>query len=119
MPWSLSRIACAEPRDEASVAGGILAVDQGTTGTACLLVDDGPTICGRGYAELTQHFPHPGWVEHDPEQIWESVLAAAEQAIASAGAAPTQIAVTNQRETTLLWERDTGRPVHNAIVWQD
>jgi glycerol kinase len=97
----------------------ILAVDQGTTGTTCLLVDDGLTICGRGYAELTQHFPHPGWVEHDPEQIWESVLAAAKQAIASAGAAPTQIAVTNQRETTLLWERDTGRPVHNAIVWQD
>ena len=97
----------------------ILAVDQGTTGTTCLLVDDGLTIRGRGYAELTQHFPHPGWVEHDPEQIWESVLTAAEQAIASAGAAPTQIAVTNQRETTLLWERDTGRPVHNAIVWQD
>ena len=97
----------------------ILAVDQGTTGTTCLLVDDSLTIRGRGYAELTQHFPHPGWVEHDPEQIWESVLTAAEQAIASAGAAPTQIAVTNQRETTLLWERDTGRPVHNAIVWQD
>jgi glycerol kinase len=97
----------------------ILAVDQGTTGTTCLVVDDDLTIRGRGYAEVTQHFPHPGWVEHDPEQIWQSVLAAAGQAIAAAGAAPTQIAVTNQRETTLLWERDSGLPVHNAIVWQD
>jgi glycerol kinase len=68
---------------------------------------------------LPQHFPRPGWVEHDPEEIWQSVLAAAEQAIAAAGAKPTQIAITNQRETTLLWERATGRPVHNAIVWQD
>ncbi|MFL5911012.1 MAG: FGGY family carbohydrate kinase [Gaiellaceae bacterium] len=97
----------------------ILAVDQGTTGTTCLLVDEELAIRGRGYAELTQHFPHPGWVEHDPEEIWQGVLAAAEQAIASAGAPPTQVAITNQRETTVLWERDTGRPVHNAIVWQD
>jgi glycerol kinase len=97
----------------------ILAVDQGTTGTTCLVVDDDLAIRGRGYAELTQHFPRPGWVEHDPEEIWGSVLAAAEQAIASAGTAPTEIAITNQRETTVLWERETGRPVHNAIVWQD
>jgi glycerol kinase len=97
----------------------ILAVDQGTTGTTCLLVDDDLAIRGRGYAELAQHFPRPGWVEHDPEQIWESVLAAAEQAIVSAGETPTQIAITNQRETTVLWDRETGRPVHNAIVWQD
>jgi glycerol kinase len=97
----------------------ILAVDQGTTGTTCLVVDDDLTIRGRGYAEVMQYFPHPGWVEHDPEQIWQSVLAAAGQAIEAAGAAPTQIAVTNQRETTLLWERDSGSPVHNAIVWQD
>lgn len=97
----------------------ILAVDQGTTGTTCLLVDDELSIRGRGYAELPQHFPRPGWVEHDPEEIWDSVLAAAEQAIASGGAKPTQLAITNQRETTVLWERETGRPVHNAIVWQD
>ncbi len=97
----------------------ILAVDQGTTGTTCLLVDDDLAIVGHGYAELPQHFPRPGWVEHDPEEIWQSVLTAAEQAIGAAGAKPTQIAITNQRETTLLWERATGRPVHNAIVWQD
>jgi glycerol kinase len=96
-----------------------LAVDQGTTGTTCLVVDDDLTVLGRGYAELPQHFPQPGWVEHDPEEIWASVLAAAEQAIAAAGAAPTAVAITNQRETALLWERATGRPVQNAIVWQD
>jgi glycerol kinase len=97
----------------------ILAVDQGTTGTTCLVVDDDLAILGRGYAELPQRFPRPGWVEHDPEEIWQSVLAAAEQAIAAAGEKPTQLAITNQRETTLLWERSSGRPVHNAIVWQD
>ncbi len=95
----------------------ILAVDQGTTGTTCLLVDDDLTIRGRGYVELPQHFPQPGWVEHDPEEIWESVLVSAEQALG--GARPDAVAITNQRETTLLWERATGRPVANAIVWQD
>ena len=97
----------------------ILAVDQGTTGTTCLLVDDALTVLGRGYAEVPQHFPRPGWVEHDPEEIWASVLAAAEQALAAGGTTPEAVAITNQRETTLLWERTTGRPVANAIVWQD
>src|SRR2546423_15299530 len=96
-----------------------LAIDQGTTGTTCLVVDDEPAIRGRGYAELPQHFPHPGWVEHDPEQIWESVLGAAGQALAAAGGPPTRLAITNQRETTLLSERASGRPVGHAIVWQD
>src|SRR6476660_7826927 len=96
-----------------------LAIDQGTTGTTCLVVDDEPAVRGRGYAELPQHFPRPGWVEHDPEEIWESVLAAAQQALASAGGPPARLAITNQRETTLLWERASGRPVGNAIVWQD
>jgi glycerol kinase len=72
----------------------ILAIDQGTTGTTCLLVDDELTIRGRGYAELPQHFPRSGWVEHDPEEIWQSVLAAAEQALVEE---PTAIAITNQR----------------------
>ena len=94
----------------------ILAIDQGTTGTTCLLVDGELTIHGRGYVELAQHYPRPGWVEHDPEEIWQSVLVAAEQALTEA---PTAIAITNQRETTLLWDRSTGAPVHNAIVWQD
>jgi glycerol kinase len=94
----------------------ILAIDQGTTGTTCLLVDEELNIRGRGYAELPQHYPRPGWVEHDPEEIWQSVLTAAEQALTEA---PTAIGITNQRETTLLWDRTTGEPVHHAIVWQD
>jgi glycerol kinase len=94
----------------------ILAIDQGTTGTTCLLVDEELNIRGRGYAELPQHYPQPGWVEHDPEEIWQSVLTAADQALTET---PTAIGITNQRETTLLWDRRTGKPVHNAIVWQD
>jgi glycerol kinase len=94
----------------------ILAIDQGTTGTTCLLVDDELEVRGRGYAELPQHFPKPGWVEHDPHEIWRSVLEAAEQALVDT---PTAIGITNQRETTVVWDRRTGEPVHNAIVWQD
>ena len=100
----------------------ILAIDQGTTGTTCLVVDSALAVRGRGYAELPQHFPRPGWVEHDPEEIWRSVEQAAAAALddARAGAGDlTAIGITNQRETTVLWERATGRPVHRAIVWQD
>jgi glycerol kinase len=97
----------------------ILAIDQGTTGTTCLVVDEELAVLGRGYAELPQHFPRPGWVEHDPEEIWASVLAAADAALANAGVRPESVAITNQRETTVLWERASGRPVANAIVWQD
>jgi len=93
----------------------ILAIDQGTTGTTCLAVDDDLEVHGRAYRELPQHFPRPGWVEHDPDEIWESVLAAA----AEVGGEPATVAITNQRETTIVWERATGRPVANAIVWQD
>jgi glycerol kinase len=93
----------------------ILAIDQGTTGTTCLAVDDELRITGRGYRELPQHFPQPGWVEHDPDEIWASVTEAAREA----GGAPTVVAITNQRETTLLWDRATGKPVAPAIVWQD
>ena len=92
----------------------ILAVDQGTTGTTCLVVDDELNVHGRGYAELPQHFPQPGWVEHDPEEIWQSV----QRAMDDLDGYDT-IAITNQRETTLLWDRRTGEPVANAIVWQD
>jgi glycerol kinase len=100
----------------------VLAVDQGTTGTTCLVVDRRLRTRGRGYAALPQHFPRPGWVEHDPEEIWASVLAAAEAALLSSGVAPadlTAIGIANQRETTLLWDRKSGRPLHRAIVWQD
>jgi glycerol kinase len=94
----------------------ILAIDQGTTGTTCLIVDDELNVLRRGYAELPQHFPRPGWVEHDPEEIWQSVLAAA--SAAGLDGVDT-VAITNQRETTLLWDRATGEPVAPAIVWQD
>jgi len=98
----------------------ILAIDQGTTGTTVLVVDAGRTVRGRGYREFAQIYPRPGEVEHDPEAIWSSVTGALEDAIA--GFDTRRIAalgITNQRETTLLWERQGGRPVANAIVWQD
>ena len=100
----------------------ILAIDQGTTGTTCLVVDDELDTCGRGYREFPQHYPRPGWVEHDPEELWASVLDSAEDAIRSAGVRPSElqaIGIANQRETTVLWERATGRAVAPAIVWQD
>jgi glycerol kinase len=100
----------------------ILAIDQGTTGTTCLVVDGELRIRGRAYREVAQHFPQPGWVEHDPEEIWAGVVAAAEEAVRCAGVEPADlraIGITNQRETTVLWERATGRPVAPAIVWQD
>jgi glycerol kinase len=93
----------------------ILAIDQGTTGTTCLAVDDDLRVVGRGYRELPQHFPRPGWVEHEPEEIWRSV----EDAAREAGGDPETVAITNQRETTILWDRRTGAPVAPAIVWQD
>ena len=94
----------------------ILAIDQGTTGTTCLVVDEALNVVRRGYAELPQHFPRPGWVEHDPEEIWQSVLAAAGQAGLDG---VDTVAITNQRETSVLWDAASGEPVTNAIVWQD
>jgi glycerol kinase len=100
----------------------ILAIDQGTTGTTCLVVGEGLRPLGRGYRLLPQHFPRPGWIEHDPEEIWQGVLGAAADALAAAGIRADDldgIGIANQRETTVLWERATGRPVAPAIVWQD
>jgi glycerol kinase len=100
----------------------ILAIDQGTTGTTCLVVDADLRPVGRGYRELPQHFPRPGWVEHDPEEIWESVVAAAGDALSAAGVPAGELAalgIANQRETTVVWDRRTGIPVGPAIVWQD
>ncbi len=100
----------------------ILAVDQGTTGTTCLVVDDSFRQVGRGYCEIAQYFPEPGWVEHDPDEIWSSVLLTAEAALADAGIGARDlaaVAIANQRETTVVWERRSGRPVQRAIVWQD
>jgi len=100
----------------------VLAIDQGTTGSTVLLVDARGRVRGRGYAEFPQHFPRPGWVEHDGREIWHSVLAATGRALAAARVRRSQIAaigITNQRETTVLWDRESGRPVARAIVWQD
>ncbi|HEY2954060.1 MAG TPA: glycerol kinase GlpK [Candidatus Eisenbacteria bacterium] len=100
--------------------GFVLAIDQGTTGTTALLLDARGEVRGRGYAELPQHFPRPGWVEHDGGEIWASVLSATRAALRGAGGrGVAAIGITNQRETTLLWERASGKPVAPAIVWQD
>jgi glycerol kinase len=99
----------------------VVALDQGTTGSTALVVDPDGLVRARGYAELPQHYPQPGWVEHDPAQIWSTIVQAVSQAMASARITPadiTAVGITNQRETTILWERASGRPVHNAIVWQ-
>ena len=99
----------------------LLAIDQGTTGsTAIVLTLEGETL-GKKTVEFPQHFPKPGWVEHDAEQIWKSVEESVAGALAAAGVVGTEIGaigITNQRETTLLWDRQSGRPVHRAIVWQ-
>lgn len=97
----------------------ILAIDQGTTGTTCLVVDRDGAVRGRAACALAQSFPAPGLVEHDPEEILATVRVAARDAIAQAGVVPDAVGITNQRETIVLWERATGRPVHPAIVWQD
>lgn len=104
------------------MAGHILAIDQGTTGTTALVMALDGTTLGRKNCEFPQHFPEPGWVEHAPEEIWQSVLGAVAGALESArvqGSDIAAIGLTNQRETTLLWERATGKPVQRAIVWQD
>ncbi len=100
----------------------LLAIDQGTTSTRAILFGRDGTPLGVGQRESTQHYPRPGWVEHDPEEIWSATLDVCRQALARAGVGATQVSglgMTNQRETTLLWERDGGRPLHRAIVWQD
>jgi len=100
----------------------ILAIDQGTTGTTCLVVDDDGLVLGRGSRPIEQRYPRPGWVEHDPEQLWSSVTESAAAALAAAGLSAVDmraIGITNQRETTVLWDRSSGRAVADAIVWQD
>ena len=98
----------------------VIAIDQGTTGSTVLILDENLAVRGRGYKEFRQIYPTPGWVEHDPEDIWSSVTFALEQALKGIDKASiAAIGITNQRETTVLWDRKTGKPVHNAIVWQD
>jgi len=100
----------------------ILAIDQGTTGSTSLVFDGDGHIVGRGYAEFGQHFPKPGWVEHDADEIWEVTRSVALRALAGAGIDGRQldaIGITNQRETVVGWDPATGKPIHHALVWQD
>src|SRR5947207_9864915 len=99
----------------------VLALDQGTTGSTALVVDPDGRVLARGYAELTQYFPQPGRVEHDPEEIWATVERAARAALTKArisGAEVAAIGITNQRETTVLWDRTKEAPIHRSILWQ-
>ena len=99
----------------------ILAIDEGTTGTKCICYDRDQRILSSESLEFTQYYPQPGWVEHDVEEIWERTCEAAQRALSAAGVEPGEVAavgITNQRETTVLWDRSTGRPVRKAIVWQ-
>jgi glycerol kinase len=98
----------------------ILSIDQGTTGTRVLMVDEGGAVRASAYREITQHFPQPGWVEHDAEEIWQTVLACSAEILAGGarGVALAGIGITNQRETFVVWDRATLRPVAPAIVWQ-
>jgi len=97
----------------------VLALDQGTTGSTALVIADDGRVLGRGYREFPQHFPEPGWVEHDAEEIWTTTLVAAREALAASGEVPVAVGITNQRETVVAWDRKTGRPLHRALVWQD
>ncbi len=100
----------------------ILSLDQGTTSSRAVIYDHDGKICSVAQKEFRQIFPKPGWVEHDPTDIWSSQMAVASEVIAKMGILPqaiTAIGITNQRETTIVWERKTGKPVYNAIVWQD
>ena len=100
----------------------VLGIDAGTTGVTALLLDDSGSVAAKGYREFAQSFPRPGWVEHDPEDWWTALTAACVEALSHGGVQASDLAaigITNQRETTLLWDRETLRPVHPAVVWQD
>jgi len=104
------------------MSGYVLAIDQGTTSSRAIVFNDRQQIIGIGQKEFTQHFPASGWVEHVPEEIWATCLWAAKTALRKAGVTAAEVAtigIANQRETTVVWDRATGKVIHNAIVWQD
>ena len=99
----------------------VMALDAGTTSNRCIIFDQKGNMIAGAQKEFTQFFPHPGWVEHDASEIWQTQLIVAREAMKKAGAEYSDIAaigITNQRETTILWDRATGQPVSHAIVWQ-
>ena len=100
----------------------VLAIDQGTTSSRAVLFDQNYQNCAQAQQEFTQHFPQSGWVEHDAEEIWRSVVTTCREALLKANANASDIVaigITNQRETTVIWDRKSGKPIYNAIVWQD
>ena len=99
----------------------VMALDQGTTSSRGIIFDENGTIKGVTNREFTQIYPKPGWVEHDPMEIWGSQIGVAKEVLEKSGLSPSDIAaigITNQRETTIVWDKNTGKPVYNAIVWQ-
>src|ERR1043166_2831347 len=108
-------------RGEKDMDGFVLSIDQGTTGTTALVFDRDCRVRGRGYSEFTQHYPRPGWVEHDAEEIWRVSLSAVADALKAAGVEARSlraVGITNQRETVVAWARATSAPVARAVVWQ-
>src|SRR5918993_1994203 len=102
--------------------GYVLAIDQGTTSSRAIVFNHDSATVGEAQREFTQHYPRPGWVEHDANEIWDVTLGVMREALEDAGASARDIAaigITNQRETVVMWDKETGEPVHNAIVWQD
>lgn len=97
----------------------VLALDQGTTGSTCLVIREDGAVVGRGYREITQHYPQPGWVEHDPDELFVATVAAARDALQQAGVTVDAVGITNQRETVIAWDARTSQAVGKAIVWQD
>src|SRR5690606_12469680 len=106
------------PRNVPVRMGYVLAIDAGTTGVRAFGLDEGGEPLGYAYREFPQHFPRPGWGEHDPEEIWAATEAVRDELVARLGT-PACIGITNQRETAVAWSRSTGRPLARAIVWQD
>ena len=110
-----------DKREGPPVKQYVIALDQGTTSSRCILFDREQNIIGVAQREFTQHYPQPGWVEHDPMEIWSSQYSVLTEVLAQSGVSPEEIAaigITNQRETTIVWDKHTGRPIYNAIVWQ-
>ena len=104
------------------MGGYVLGIDQGTTGTTAIVFDHDSQIKGRAYSEFTQHYPQPGWVEHDAGEIWDVTIRVVGEALDDAGVSANDLAavgITNQRETVVMWDRETGEPVYSAVVWQD
>src|SRR5215207_9842078 len=100
----------------------VLAIDQGTTSSRAIVFNHDSATVGEAQREFTQHYPRPGWVEHDANEIWDVTLGVMREALEDAGVSPEDIAaigITNQRETVVMWDKETGEPVNNAIVWQD